>query len=104
MRVAAWRSGRHGRVSGRRVHVWDEHLDPASADHAWRGRRNVSRGEYERLKAILHNAAHNGPAAENRCGVPDFRAHLLGRIGRVQSVNGSRGAKLRERFDRIAWE
>jgi RNA-directed DNA polymerase len=43
-------------------------------------RPNVTRAEYDRLKAILHNAARHGPAGENRAGVPDFRAHLLGRI------------------------
>jgi len=52
---------------------------------------------------ILHNAAPHGPAGLNRAGVPDFRAHLLGRIGWVESVNPGRG-KLRERFGQIAWE
>jgi hypothetical protein len=66
--------------------------------------RNVARGEYDRLKAILHNAAREGPASQNRAGVPNFRAHLLGRIGWVESVNLARGAKLRERFGRIGWE
>ncbi|MDP1847890.1 MAG: hypothetical protein Q8K79_08865, partial [Solirubrobacteraceae bacterium] len=65
---------------------------------------NVPRDEYDRLRAILHNAARHGPAAENRAGVPDFRAHLLGRIGWVESVNPARGAKLRARFARIAWD
>ena len=65
---------------------------------------NVPRDEYDRLRAILHNAARHGPAAENRASVPDFRAHLLGRIGWVESVNPARGAKLRARFALIAWE
>jgi len=33
------------------------------------------------LKAILTNAARNGPTSQNRANVPDFRSHLLGRIG-----------------------
>ena len=66
-------------------------------------RPNVARTEYDRLKAILHNAAMRGPAAENRAGVADFRAHLLGRIAWVESTNRARGAKLRARFDRIDW-
>ena len=66
-------------------------------------RPNVPR-EYDRLRAILHNAARHGPDAENRAGVPDFRAHLLGRIGWVDSVNPARGSKLRARFALIAWE
>ena len=65
---------------------------------------NVTRGDYDELKAILHNAARNGPVGENRAGVADFRAHLLGRIAWVESLNPSRGAKLRRRFERIAWD
>jgi len=67
-------------------------------------RPNVAREEYDVLKAILHNAARNGPAAENRAAVADFRAHLLGRIGWVQALNPARGAKLRGRLERIAWD
>ncbi len=65
---------------------------------------NVAREEYDRLKAILHNAAVRGPSAENRAGVSDFRAHLLGRIAWVESLNPARGAKLRARFAQIDWE
>ena len=67
-------------------------------------RLNVARTEYDLLKAILHNAARSGPAHENRAGVPDFRAHLLGRIAWVQSLHPARGAKLRSQFARIDWE
>ncbi len=67
-------------------------------------RLNVERDEYDDLKAILHNAARRGPADENRAGVPDFRAHLLGRIAWVESLNPARGAKLRDRFACIAWD
>lgn len=65
---------------------------------------NLARDEYDRLKATLHNAALRGPAGENRAGVPDLRAHLLGRIAWVESLNPARGVKLRERFARIDWE
>lgn len=66
-------------------------------------RLNVARDDYDELKAILHNAARRGPAGENRAGVPDFRAHLLGRIAWVDSLHPARGARLRERFARIDW-
>jgi hypothetical protein len=66
-------------------------------------RPNVARPDYDRLRAILHDAARRGPAAANRAGVPDFRAHLLGRIAWVESLNPDRGAKLRRRFDEIDW-
>jgi len=64
---------------------------------------NVTRGEYDALRATLNNVARNGPAAENRAHVADFRAHLLGRITWVESLNPGRGAKLRRRFEDIAW-
>jgi RNA-directed DNA polymerase len=66
-------------------------------------RPNVARDEYDRLKAILHNAAVHGPESQNREHVADFRAHLLGRIAWVAALNPARGAKLRARFAAIAW-
>jgi RNA-directed DNA polymerase len=63
----------------------------------------LPRVEFDRLKAILHNAARNGPAAENRGGHADFRAHLLGRISWAASLNPAKGARLRREFDRISW-
>ena len=64
---------------------------------------NVPRREYDLLKAILHDAAVNGPAAANRAGHPQFRAHLLGRIAWVEQLNPHRGRRLRERFGAISW-
>ena len=66
-------------------------------------RPNVARHEFDRLKATLHNAALRGPASENRAGVPDFRAHLLGRIAWVESLHPRRGERLRRDFARIDW-
>ncbi|MGI8945796.1 MAG: reverse transcriptase family protein [Thermoleophilaceae bacterium] len=67
-------------------------------------RPNVPRAEYDELKAIIHNAALHGPAGQNRAGVRDFRAHLLGRIAWVESLHAGRGARLRRELARIAWE
>jgi len=66
-------------------------------------RPNIARPEYDRLKAVLHDCRTRGPAAANRAGVPDFRAHLLGRISWIASLNPDRGARLRARFAAIAW-
>lgn len=66
-------------------------------------RTNVARPEFDRLKAVLHNCALLGPEGQNRDGHDDFRAHLLGRIAWVASVNPDRGAKLRAVFDAINW-
>jgi RNA-directed DNA polymerase len=64
---------------------------------------NLRRTEYDRLKAILHNAAKQGPLDQNREGVRDFRAHLLGRISWVEALNPGRGRRLRELYATIAW-
>jgi len=62
---------------------------------------NLARSDFDRLKAVLTNAARHGLAAQNRNGHADFRAHLLGRIAMVAMLNPERGAKLHAIFDRI---
>jgi hypothetical protein len=64
---------------------------------------NVPRADYDVLKATLHNCLRNGPQAENRSGLADFRAHLEGRIAWVENVNPARGERLRRMFDGIKW-
>lgn len=64
---------------------------------------NVSRQDYDRLKAILHNCVKFGPASQNRDGDADFAAHLRGRIGHVLHLNPPRGRKLLALFARIKW-
>lgn len=66
-------------------------------------RTNVPRREYDELRAILHNASRHGPAGQNRDQVEDFRAHLLGRISWVGSLNQARGRRLGELFAAIDW-
>lgn len=64
---------------------------------------NAPRDSFDLLKAVLHNCAKNGPNAENREGLHDFRAYLDGRVLWFQQLNPARGAKLRETFERIDW-
>jgi RNA-directed DNA polymerase len=66
-------------------------------------RLNLARSEYDALKALLFNCVRFGPQDQNRAGHADFRAHLAGRIAYVASMNPTRGDRLRELFDRIAW-
>jgi hypothetical protein len=66
-------------------------------------RTNIRRADYDTLKATIHNAARHGPASQNRTGVPDFRAHLLGRIAWVEQLHPEHGAKLRRKFKHIDW-
>jgi hypothetical protein len=64
---------------------------------------NIRRSDYDQLKAILTNCVRNGPASQNRELHSDFRAHLDGRVGFVESINFERGLKLRAILDRIIW-
>lgn len=64
---------------------------------------NVQRRGYDELKAVLHNCRLHGPVSQNRDHRADFHAHLDGRVGWVEQVNPSRGAKLRAAFDAIRW-
>lgn len=66
-------------------------------------RLNVSRADFDRLKATIHNCVVHGPHTQNRRQVDEFRAHLLGRISWVESLNSRRGERLREEFARIEW-
>ena len=66
-------------------------------------RPNVTRPEYDRLRAVLHDAAVNGPSAANRRSHPDFRAHLLGRIAWASASNPTRAQKLHAAFAAITW-
>ncbi len=66
-------------------------------------RPNVSRDDFDALKATLHNCVQHGPEGQNRADHPDFRAHLLGRIAHVASLNPDRAEKLKAMFDRVDW-
>ncbi len=64
---------------------------------------NIHRTDYDRLRAILHDASINGATAANRSGHPQFRSYLQGHIGFVQSTNPNRAIKLWRLFDAIDW-
>lgn len=64
---------------------------------------NVVRKEFDQLKAVLTNCARLGPASQNREARLDFRSHLNGRVAFVESINPSKGQRLRTIFDRISW-
>jgi hypothetical protein len=64
---------------------------------------NITRDDYDLLKAILHNCARHGPQGQNRAGVANFRAHLAGRIAHAVRLNPERGGRLMRLFERIEW-
>jgi RNA-directed DNA polymerase len=65
---------------------------------------NPNRHDLDLLEAILTNCARRSPESQNREGLPDFRAHLEGRVGFVEMINRSKGHRLREIFNKIEWE
>ena len=85
---------------------------PSMADQTWAtsvhqyygsepywGRDSYARrDDYDELRAILHNSVIHGPETQNRHAIPDFRAHLLGRVAWIGALNPARGEKLREQF------
>ncbi|PYY33042.1 hypothetical protein DEI87_12795, partial [Curtobacterium sp. MCBD17_029] len=73
---------------GLRLNARKTRVPPASVRQSVTGvvvndRTAPGRREVDRLHAVLHNCAEHGPESQNRSGHPDFRAHLLGRIGWV---------------------
>ena len=64
---------------------------------------NVMRRDFDRLKATLTNCIRSGPASQNREGHSQFRTHLEGRVGFVESINAAKGKRLRELLNRVQW-
>jgi hypothetical protein len=63
----------------------------------------ISRADFDRIKATLHNCARFGPDSQNTAGHASWRAHLEGVVAWVSHVQPARGAKLRAMLDAIAW-
>jgi RNA-directed DNA polymerase len=64
-------------------------------------RPGVPRDEVRRLRAILHRARTEGLDAQNRAGLPNFRAWLVGKIAYVSMVRPPVGAKLRAELEAL---
>jgi RNA-directed DNA polymerase len=64
---------------------------------------NVSRRDFDRLKAVLTNCVRQGASSQNRAAHPHFAAHLRGRIAQVTQINPARGARLLAVYNQIDW-
>ena len=64
---------------------------------------SLRRRDLELLEAILTNCVRLGPESQNRNALPDFRAHLQGRVGFVEMVNREQGDRLRALLEAIKW-
>jgi len=63
---------------------------------------NIDRQYFDVLKATLTNCKRHGIESQNQERHPHFRAHLLGRIQHVKSLNEQRGIKLERIFRQIS--
>lgn len=64
---------------------------------------NIPRKDYDQLKAILYNCIKFGFQSQNRKQLPDFKAHLQGRIAFVRLLNMGKAEKLEELYQQINW-
>ncbi|MBN9657868.1 MAG: RNA-directed DNA polymerase [Acidobacteria bacterium] len=90
-------------VNNRKTRIMTRGRQQRLAGLVTNARLNIPRSDFDQLKATLTNCVRFGPAEQNRAGVADFRAHLLGRIGFVESIHPGKGRRLRILFDNICW-
>lgn len=64
---------------------------------------NLSRPEFDRLKAILHRCATDGPASQNRGKHPQWREHLQGRVAWAAQLNPAKAQRLKRLLEQIDW-
>jgi retron-type reverse transcriptase len=64
---------------------------------------NIARRDRDALKAILHNCARLGPVSQNRAGLPDFRAHLMGRLAHLAMIAPAHASRMQRLFAQITW-
>lgn len=104
-----WAVGRIVDAEGFRVHpgktrVMHSHQRQALAGLVVNDSPRVRRSEYDALRALLHNAARTGAAAQNHDGLPDLRAHVYGRIAWIGATSPARRARLQEMAARVDWD
>jgi retron-type reverse transcriptase len=90
-------------VNHRKTRIMRESLRQCLAGVVINHHLNVQRKEVDRLKAILTNCVRHGAESQNLEAHHDFRSHLDGRVGFVESINLAKGLRLRKVFEQIQW-
>jgi hypothetical protein len=90
-------------VNHRKTRVMRQGVQQRAAGVVINHKVNVRRDDYEQLKAVLCNCARHGPRSQNRAAVPDFRAHLAGRVAHVTRLNPEKGQRLARLMEAIEW-
>ena len=101
--IAAIASDEGWRVQHRKTRIMRQGVQQRLTGLVVDVRVNCPRRDVDALKATLTNCVRHGAASQNRAGLPDFRAHLLGRIGWVRSVNPAKAIRLQDIFDQVDW-
>ena len=91
------------RVNNRKIRVMERGSQQRIAGLVVNQKINISRFEYDRLKATLTNCIRQGWNSQNHLGHANYRSHLAGRISFFEAINPAKGRKLRTLFDRIDW-
>jgi hypothetical protein len=87
----------------RKVRCMPQHRQQRVTGVVVNDKANAPREDFDRLKAVLHRCALDGPAGQNRAKAADFRGHLLGHIAWIGQFSPTRKARLMRLFDRIDW-
>lgn len=91
------------RVNGRKRAVVRDNQRQQVAGVVVNQHTNLSRREFDRLKAILTNCRRHGPLSQNHNHHSDFAAHLRGRVAHATQLNPQRGQKLQAIYNEINW-
>ncbi|GAC48175.1 reverse transcriptase family protein [Gordonia aichiensis] len=90
-------------LNAAKTRVMHRHQQQRLAGLVVNDRPQVSRREYDAVRALLHNAAITGANAQNRHGHNDFRAHVYGLIAWIGATGEVRRQRLLEMADRVDW-
>ncbi|MGB6181858.1 MAG: reverse transcriptase family protein [Rhodococcus sp. (in: high G+C Gram-positive bacteria)] len=90
-------------VNSDKTHIRRAHTRQTLAGLVVNASAAAPRDRYDRLRALLHNSARTGAAAQNRAGLPDFRAHVYGMIAWVGESSPARRRRLLAMAERVDW-
>ncbi|MBS0660102.1 MAG: RNA-directed DNA polymerase [Verrucomicrobia bacterium] len=90
-------------VAHRKTRVLPRSVCQRAAGLVLNERPGLPRRERDRLKAILTNCVRHGPASQNRANLPDFAAHLRGRVAHALATHPASAARLLALYERIVW-
>jgi RNA-directed DNA polymerase len=91
-------------VNAAKTHVRRSHTRQTLAGLVVNSSAAVPRDRYDDLRALLHNAARTGAAAQNRDELPDFRAHVYGLIAWVGESSPARRTRLLDMAASVDWD